>query len=238
VRFRDRRHAGSCLADHVAAQAVDRPVVLALPRGGVPVAFEVARRLAVPFDVFVARKVGAPTQPEFGIGAVAEGGGCLIDEPVVARLGVRRDQLDALVERERLTVERRVHDYRGGRDLPAVAGRDVVVVDDGLATGVTARAALAELRRRRPRRLLLAVPVCARATAQELVDDGIDLVCAHAPAAFAAVGRWYDDFAQTTDEEVLDLLHVAAPGASGPGPEGPADERLPSAAERSPVSRR
>lgn len=206
MRFRDRRDAGQRLSEELGRSELNNPVVLALPRGGAPVAFEVARTLDAPLDVFVARKVGAPGQPEFGIGAVAEGGGEVRDERMIALLGLTPPEWADLVRRERQELERRVQRYRGDRPLPCLAGRDVVLVDDGLATGVTAEAALRALRRLDAGRVILAVPVCASETAKRLREIADEIICVQAPTDFAAVGRWYEDFAQTSDEEVLELL--------------------------------
>lgn len=205
-RFRDRCQAGRALGEQVAALAVPDPVVLALPRGGVPVAAEVAAALDAPFDVLVARKIGLPGRPEFGVGALAEGGEPLFDDAVLSRLGVRRQDLAGEVSREREELARRVARYRAGRALPSLAGRDVVLVDDGLATGVTARAALRALRRGGPARLVLAVPVGAPDSLRLLAKDADEVVCVLQPERFRAVGAWYERFDQTTDEQVLDLL--------------------------------
>ena len=206
MRFRDRRDGGRRLAEVLAPLPVGEPIVLALPRGGVPVGFEVATALDAPLDVFVSRKVGCPWQPELGIGAVAEPDRVLARDDVLGDLGISRDLFDALAEAVRLDVADRVQRYRGSRALPAVQGRDVVLVDDGLATGVTAHAALLALRSLGPRRLVLAAPTCAGPTADALREVADDVVCVVTPAGFHAVGQWYDDFRQTSDAEVLDLL--------------------------------
>jgi putative phosphoribosyl transferase len=204
--FRDRTEGGRRLAEEVAARPLHDPVVLALPRGGVPVGVEVARRLAAPLDVIVARKVGAPTQPELGIGAIAEGGPVVVDDATLRMIGVARADFDARAEAERGELDRRVRRYRGDRPLTEVRGRDVVLVDDGLATGVTAEAALLALRARGPRRLLLAAPVAAGDTVERLATVADDVVVVATPSPFQAVGRWYDVFDQTSDDEVVALL--------------------------------
>lgn len=175
--------------------------MLALPRGGVPVAYEVAAALDAPLDVLVARKVGAPGHAEYGIGAVAEGGGVVASDAA----WLARGEWDRLVAGERAEVERRVRRYRGERPLPPVEGRDVVLVDDGLATGVTAEAALRALRAMAPRRLVLAVPVAAPGAVARL-SALAEVVAVATPAAFRAVGQWYEAFDQTSDDEVLGLL--------------------------------
>jgi putative phosphoribosyl transferase len=205
VRFRDRRDAGAQLAERVRALGLERPVVLALPRGGVPVAAQVAGALDAPLDVFVSRKIGAPGHAEYGIGAIAEGGEPIFDRRAVAALHLGPEELAALAAPEREELARRVVRYRGERVLTDVRGRDVVLVDDGLATGVTAQAALVALRAMGPGRLVLAAPVCAQETATRLAALA-EVVCAATPASFHAVGAWYDDFTQTSDDEVLELL--------------------------------
>jgi len=205
TRFRDRPDAGAQLADCLPVD-LDDPLVLALPRGGVPVARVVADRLGAPLDVLVARKLGAPIQPELGIGAIAEGGGAALSADTIRALRISEGEIQRIIEREEEEVRRRVDAYRGGRPLPAVTGRDVVLVDDGLATGVTAEAALLSLRAQRPARLLLAVPVGPPETARRLVPPADEVVCVVTPRHLVAVGAWYQDFTQTTDAEVIELL--------------------------------
>ena len=208
MRFRNRRQAGRLLAARLGEDTFKDPVVLALPRGGVPVGYEVAVAMSAPLDVFVARKVGAPGHEEFGIGAIAEGGESVMDD-VVLRLGISAAAFTVLAKREETELDRRVERYRGGSSLPDLAGRDVILVDDGLATGVTAEAALKAIRRLNPPRVVLAVPVCAPDSQVRLGAIADRVVCLAAPQAFRAVGVWYDDFSPTTDSEVLELLALA-----------------------------
>ena len=207
--FEDREDAGRRLAERLARYRDERPVVFALPRGGVPVGYEISRSLGAPLDVFVARKLGAPGQPEFGIGAVAPGGVRVLNGNVVERLGIPAGYLEAVTRKETAEVERRLRHFRGDRPEPEVRGRTVILVDDGLATGVTAQAAVEALRRLEPRRLVLAAPVCAAQTAERLGPEVDELVCLAAPPDLGAIGFWYRDFEQTSDEEVIGLLERA-----------------------------
>ena len=209
--FRDRTDAGRQLAAKLAAYA-DRSdvLVLALPRGGVPVAFEVARELHAPLDVFLVRKLGVPGHEELAMGAIASGGVRVLNEDVVRMLRISDDVIDAVGAEERQELERRERTYRGNRPAPDVRGRTVILVDDGLATGSTMRAAIAALRQQRPARIVVAVPVGAPETCAEFQDEADEAICARTPEPFYAVGLWYGDFSQTTDEEVHDLLERAA----------------------------
>ena len=209
--FDDRRDAGRQLAGLLQHLQHQEPMVLALPRGGVPVAFEIARLLGAPLEVLVVRKLGAPGQPELGLGAVAEGGARFVDPALVSASVGLPDELAEIEERESAEVVRRALLYRGGRPLPAIEGRTVILVDDGVATGGTARAALRALEQLRPRRVVLAVPVMAAAAARELRRLVDELVYLRAPEEFWAVGRWYRRFAQTTDDEVVALLRASHP---------------------------
>lgn len=211
--FADRRDAGRQLVEHLEQYRGEDTVVLALPRGGVPVAAEVADGIGARLDVIVARKIGAPGRPELGVGAIAEGGEPLLDERTLAMLDLQRADLDTTVAAERAELDRRVHQYRGGRELPDLRERTVIVVDDGLATGVTARAALQALRDRSPAHLVLAVPVGAPETVRRVQAEADDVVVVETPERFLAVGQWYADFTQTTDEDVLALLDAAQHGS-------------------------
>jgi predicted phosphoribosyltransferase len=216
MRFRDRADAGRRLADRLgelaAAGALPDPLLLALPRGGVPVAAEAARTLKAPLDVLPVRKIGVPGRPEAGIGALVGEDPPLFDRESMAFLGLTEDRLAGTYARERRELRRRETAYREGRPPPEVEGRTVILIDDGLATGVTARAACAHLRRRDPGRHVLAVPVAAPDAADRLAAETDLLVCLHQPPDFYAVGQWYQVFDQTTDEEVIATLHeFAAP---------------------------
>jgi len=187
----------------------DDVLVLALPRGGVPVAFEVAHALRAPLDVFIVRKLGVPGQDELAMGAIATGGVRVLNEDVVRALGLSAKVIDAVAAREEKELERREHIYRGARTPPEVRERTVILVDDGLATGSTMRAAVAALRKQRPARIVVAVPVAAPETCEEFKTEVDETVCAATPRMFNGVGRWYEDFSQTSDGEVHELLAQA-----------------------------
>jgi len=209
--FRDRTEAGCQLAAKLAAYACRSDVlVLALPRGGVPVAFEVARALHAPLDVFLVRKLGVPGHEELAMGAIASGGVRVLNEDVVRMLRIPDRMIDAVAAEEHRELERRERDYRGDRPAPQVRGKTVIVIDDGLATGSTMRAAVAALRQQRPARIVVAVPVGAPETCAQFQDEADEAICARTPEPFCAVGLWYGDLSQTTDEEVRDLLARAA----------------------------
>jgi predicted phosphoribosyltransferase len=209
--FRDRAHAGRELATKLTAYA-GRPdvLVLALPRGGVPVAEEVARRLGAPLDVYLVRKLGVPGHPELALGAIASGGTRVLNESIVRDLAIPATLIETLTRREQAELERRERLYRGDRAFPDLAGRTVILIDDGLATGATMRAAVEALRARHPARLVVAVPVGAPETCAALESLADEVTCAVTPEPFHAVGLWYDDFDQTTDDEVRMLLDRAA----------------------------
>jgi len=212
--YRDRHDAGRVLASLLERYAGRQDViVLALPRGGVPVAAEVARHLGAPLDVFIVRKLGVPGYEELAMGALASGGVRVLNQEVVGELGISEPVIERVVAVQQQELARREQLYRGGRPPLDVAGRTVILVDDGLATGSTMRAAVAGLRRRAPSRVVIAVPVAATSTCEALSGEVDDIVCARTPEPFLAVGLWYEDFSQTTDEEVRAELDRAAAGS-------------------------
>ena len=219
--FRDREDAGRRLAERLSGYRDEDPVVLALPRGGVPVAYEISLSLGAPLDVFIARKLGAPGREEFGIGAVAQGGVRVLNEDAVRELGISEGYIERIAKKETEEIGRRLVLLRGDRPEPEVGGRTAILVDDGLATGVTARAAVEAIRRRNPRRLVLAVPVCAAQTVKTVRSAVDELVCLQAPSDLVAIGFWYEDFYQVPDEEVVALLERAREKQDESGATGP-----------------
>jgi predicted phosphoribosyltransferase len=208
MRFRDRLDAGQAVARLLSAYAGRSDVImLGLPRGGVPVAAEIARALGAPLDVFLVRKLGVPGHEELGFGAVAEGGVRVLNEPLVADLDLSPRAIEHVATLEGLELTRRQKLYRNGRSAPSLRDRVVILVDDGLATGATMEAAIAAARQQGPARVVVAAPVGARETCDRLRRLADDLVCAAMPEPFEAVGLWYEDFRQTTDEEVRALLY-------------------------------
>ena len=223
--FRDRAEAGRRLAAELRDYAARADVVvLALPRGGVPVAAEVARTLGAPLDVFLVRKIGLPGHEEFAMGAIASGGVAMVNEHVVRTYGVSRAQIDAVVTRERQELERRERRYRGDNPLPSLEGKAVILVDDGLATGSSMRAAVEAVRGLRPAEIVVAVPIAPAETCDALAPEVDRVVCALTPEPFYAVGLWYRDFSQTTDDEVIQILEAmrseTAARAGNPGSHG------------------
>src|SRR4051812_14174300 len=228
MRFQDRIGAGRQLASALAAYANrDDVVVLALPRGGVPVAFQVAQALRAPLDVFLVRKLGVPGHPELAMGAIASGGVRVLSEDLIAELNIPRTIVEQVAGRERLELERRDRLYRGDRQLPQLRERVVILVDDGLATGATMEAAIEAVRVYHPTRVVVAVPVCAPDSAERLRRIADDIVCVQKPDRFQAVGLWCERFDQTTDEEVVHLLDSArtfAPAARQ-NPDAPSERQ-------------
>jgi predicted phosphoribosyltransferase len=211
ARYPDRFAAGRFLARQLRGY-VDRPdvLVLALPRGGVPVAFEVARALRAPLDVFVVRKLGVPGHQELAFGAISTGGVRVIHPDMVDAFELSEDSIDAIVDQEERELARREHRYRRGRPLPRIHGKTVILVDDGLATGASMKAAVVAVREHEPSRLVVAVPIASMRTCESLAADVDEMICGLTPEPFLAVGQWYDDFGQTQDEEVNGLLARAA----------------------------
>lgn len=208
--FRDRRDAGRQLAAALAGYAgAPGLIVLALPRGGVPVAFEVALALRAPLDIFVVRKLGVPGHEEYAMGAIASGGICVLNHDVLRRLSIPEVAISRVAAREQQELERREREYRGGRPVPVLGGRTVLLVDDGLATGASMEAALQAVQGHHPARVVVAVPVAPAETCERLGALADDVVCLSMPEPFDAVGCWYRSFPQTTDDEVRTLLAAA-----------------------------
>jgi predicted phosphoribosyltransferase len=209
-QFRDRREAGRILAQKLSAYANRSDVtIFALPRGGVPVAYEVALALNAPLDIYIVRKLGLPGREELAIGAVASGGVRVLNEDIIYALGIPDELINVVAQRELQEVERREHEYRGDRPAPDVHDRTVILIDDGLATGASMRAAVVGLRSRHPARIVIAVPTAAPETCNAFYFKVDEIVCAMTPEPFYGVGRWYKNFSQTTDEEVRMLLQEA-----------------------------
>ncbi|MFN3920451.1 MAG: phosphoribosyltransferase [Methylohalobius sp.] len=208
--FANRSEAGKCLAQALNAYAGRKDIlVLALPRGGVPVALEIAKALGAELDVIVVRKLGVPYQEELAMGAIASGGAKVLNEDVISSLGLSEETIEAVVRKEAQELSRRERLFRGERPFPEVKGRTVILVDDGLATGATMRAAVAALRQLQPEAIVIAVPVAPIDTVAKLRQEVEDLVCLATPENFYAVGQWYVDFSQLGDEEVRQLLAKA-----------------------------
>ncbi|MGA7614975.1 MAG: phosphoribosyltransferase [Thermoanaerobaculia bacterium] len=216
MRFRDRRDAGRRLApllkDYAGREDV---VVLALPRGGVPVGYEIARSLGVRLEVFLVRKLGVPGQEELAMGAIASGAVRVLSSDLVAALGISAEMIESVARREEAELTRREKAYRGDREPVQIEGKVTVLVDDGLATGSSMRAAVRAVRKLAPSRIVVAVPVGAPSTCSDLREEADEVVCAYTPEPFQAVGLWYEDFTQTTDAEVRELLDGSRTASAG-----------------------
>jgi putative phosphoribosyl transferase len=209
VNFKDRKEAGQILASRLSKYADQKPIVLGLPRGGVPVAFEVATALHAPLDVFVVRKLGVPGQEELAMGAIASGGVRVLNQPVIESLQISDEAIEAEVLKEQQELERREKLYRGERPELNVRERTVILVDDGIATGSTIKAAIGALKKQKAGRIVAAVPVAPASTIDELRAEVDEVVCVSTPEMFYAISIWYDEFPQTTDEQVRELLKKA-----------------------------
>lgn len=207
MNYVDRYQAGRVLADSLKKYAKQADViVLALPRGGVPVAYEIANRLSFPLDIFIVRKLGVPGHEELAMGAIASGGITVLNEDIVNTLNIQKSAIAKIKKSEQEELSRREEVYRGKRAFPKLSGKTVILVDDGIATGYTMRAAIAALKQKTPAKLVVAVPVAARSTCDEIAPLVDELICPMRPANFYAVGLWYNNFLQTSDEEVIQLL--------------------------------
>lgn len=205
--FEDRKEAGKLLAARLKTLKLGKPIILALPRGGVPTGYEIAEVLNLPFYVFVARKIGSPENPEFGIGSIAEGNVLILERELINNLHISQKQLKEIINLEKEELKRRVFLYRNNQPIPSLKNKIVILVDDGLATGITARAAIQAIKKQNPKNVIFASPVCAYDTAEQFFKLVDNVVCITIPGDFSAVGLWYRHFEQVTDEEVIDLLH-------------------------------
>lgn len=206
-KFRNRYKAGVVLASYLQEFAHRKDVIiLALPRGGVPVAYEVATALSLPLDICLVRKLGLPGHEEYAMGAIAFGGTVILNESVVSELNLERALIDEVLKKEQKELIRREHLYRGSRPFPDLSGKTIILVDDGIATGSTMRAAVAALKKHHPTSIVIAVPVAAFSTCEEMSELVDKVICPLTPIQFHAVGLWYEDFSQTSDDEVIELL--------------------------------
>lgn len=209
-KYLNRKEAGIVLATHLKDDVNQlNTIVLALPRGGVPVAYEVAKSLSIPLDLFVVRKLGVPGHEELAMGAVASGGTVIFNEPLMRQLNLEKSSIDAVLESEQKELIRREHLYRGNRPFPDLLGKTIILVDDGIATGSTMQAAIKALRKLKPDSIVIAVPVAARETCEDMGKLVDQIICPLKPIDFHAVGLWYENFSQTSDREVIELLEKA-----------------------------
>ncbi|MFA5959581.1 MAG: phosphoribosyltransferase [Tatlockia sp.] len=206
-KFIDRREAGIALAKHLNEYAnLPQVIVLALPRGGVPVAYEIAQTLSVPLDIFIVRKLGVPGHEELAMGAIASGDTVIFNRLLLNQLHIEQASIDAVLQAEQEELIRREHLYRGNRAFPVLTGKTIILVDDGIATGATMQAAVASLRKHKPASIIIAVPVAARETCEKMAKSVDRLICPLQPLHFYAVGLWYENFSQVSDKEVIELL--------------------------------
>lgn len=211
--FEDRREAGRRLGEGLRKYKSENPIILAIPRGGVVVGYEVAKILKAPLDIIIARKIGVPFQPELGMGAVAEGDVEILDEKLIKTLKIPKKSVDEAIEKERKEIQRRISLYRNNKAHIDVRNRIVIIVDDGLATGVSAKAAIKSIKKLKAKKIIFASPVCAKDTLRDMKHLVDDFICLLTPSEFSSVGLWYQNFDQVTDEEVKELLiSEAAPG--------------------------
>lgn len=207
MKYHDRQHAGQVLAELLKDYNVRKDtVVLALPRGGVPVAYEIAMKLGLALDVFIVRKLGVPGHEELAMGALASGGTIVFNDEIIKYLQITKSAMDRVIQSEQGELTRREHLYRGNKPFPPLAGKTIILVDDGIATGSTMKAAIMALQQKQPAELIVAVPVAAHSTCEEMKTLIKTLICPSQPIDFHAVGLWYDNFSQTSDEEVIELL--------------------------------
>lgn len=205
--FENRSSAGKKLAEKLKKYQNKNVIVLALPRGGVPVGYEIAKLLASPFDIIVSRKIGAPQNPELGIGAISENNVSLINKRIVSLLNISQNQIENTIKKEKKELARRIRLYRNKRNLPDLSGKTVILVDDGLATGVTAQAAIRSIKKLKPEKIIFAAPVCAHESVKQLKLDVNDIVCLYTPSVLQAIGIYYKNFQQVTDQEVVRLIN-------------------------------
>lgn len=206
--YLDRREAGAVLAESLKAFKNQKDtIILGLPRGGVPVAYEVAQTLRTPLDVFIVRKLGVPGQPELAMGAIASGNTVIFNEDIIHHLGISKTAIDRIIQAEKIELARREQSYRGKKPFPDLTRKTVILIDDGIATGATMRAAVKALRQMHPTKIVIAVPVAEKSTCKKMSEIADEVICPQQPDDFYAVGAWYENFSQTTDEEVRELLN-------------------------------
>lgn len=209
IKFYDRAEAGWKLGQELLKYKADKPLILALPRGGVPIGIEIAKTLNAPLNVIVVRKLGAPGQNELGIGAIAEGGVKILDNKTIALLNISKDKLQEIINQENEELIRRVKVYRKGKKLTGLKNKTVIIVDDGLATGLTAKAAIAFVKKQKPKKIIFAAPICAIDSAANLRKDVDELICSSMPSEFRSVGSFYENFPQLFDQQVIEILNKA-----------------------------